>query len=207
MNDGLRRPTWRQSVSVLALVAAAGCAGSGSPTSPSLNAGAGTAGVQAASQQQTGTAGTVFVEVQPGVFGFAAAVEDGVTGRNVQLTGDIVGINFEPGTCVAGVDMSLGFQTSCVVFGEGPGQFVRAHPGGTGFTTCHCTVGGVGDPGDQVTLRISYPPATPPQYPFGFTKFTFQDGTGELAGLRGQGTLDFASNPAVSFNYHFVGAQ
>ncbi len=80
MNDGLRRPTWRQSVSVLALVAAAGCAGSGSPTSPSLSAGAGTAGVQAASQQQTGTAETVFVEVQQGVLGFAAAVEDGVTG-------------------------------------------------------------------------------------------------------------------------------
>jgi hypothetical protein len=95
---------------------------------------------------------------------------------------------------------------SCVVFGDGPGRFQRAHPGGTGFTTCHCTVAGVGDPGDSFILKISYPPATPPQYPFGFTKFAFQDGTGELAGLRGEGTLDFAANPAVSFSYHFVGA-
>lgn len=207
MNDGLRRPTWRQSLSVVALLAAAGCAGSASPTSPSLSgagAPASSAVVQPAGQPQTGTAGTVFVEVQPGVFGFAAAVEDGVTGRNVQLTGDIVGINFEPGTCVAGVDMSLGFPTSCVVFGDGPGQFVRARPGGTAFTTCHCTVAGVGDPDDQVTLRISYPTATPPRYPFGFTKFAFQDGTGDLAPLRGQGTLDFASNPAVSFSYQFA---
>lgn len=210
MYDRLRRPMWRQSVSLLAVAAAVASASCGSPTSPSRTAADLVAGAtgpsQTAARPQTGTAGTVFVEVQPGVFGFAAGVDDGVTGREVQLTGDIVGINFEPGTCVPGVDMTLGFPTSCVVFGDGPGQFQRAHPGGTGFTTCHCTVAGVGDPGDSFILKISYPPATPPQYPFGFTKFAFQDGTGELAGLRGEGTLDFAANPAVSFSYHFVGA-
>ncbi|HUE84829.1 MAG TPA: hypothetical protein VMO26_02015 [Vicinamibacterales bacterium] len=160
--------------------------------------------ISTSAKPQTGTAGTQFVEVMPGVFGFAAGTLNGETGRDVQLTGDIVGVNFEPGTCHAGVDMSLGFPTSCVVFGDGPGQFTRARPGNTAFTTCQCTVAGVGNPGDQVTLRISYPPATPPQYPFGFTKFSFQNGTGALSGLRGQGTLDFAANPAVSFSYHFV---
>jgi hypothetical protein len=65
-------------------------------------------------------------------------------------------------------------------------------------------VAGIGNPGDGLSLRISYPEATPKQYPFGFTKFAFQDGTGALSGLRGQGTLDFAANPAVSFSYHFV---
>jgi hypothetical protein len=157
-----------------------------------------------AARPQTGTAGTVFVEVMPGVFGFAAGTLNGEAGRNVQLAGDIVGINFEPGTCNPGVDTSLGFSTSCVVFGDGPGQFTRARKGGTAFTTCACTLAGIGNPGDQFSLRISYSPATPPQYPFGFTKFTFQDGTGALAGLRGQGTLDFAADPAVSFSYHFV---
>ena len=209
MNDGLRRPMWRQSVCLLAVSAAVAGASCGSPTSPSpvadLAAGA-TGASQTAARPQTGTAGTVFVEVQPGVFGFAAGVDNGVTGRQVQLTGDIVGINFEPGTCVPGVDMTLGFPTSCVVFGDGPGQFRREHPGGTGFTTCHCTLAGVGDPGDSFILKISYPTATPPQYPFGFTKFTFQNGTGDLAGLRGEGTLDFAANPAASFSYQFVGA-
>ena len=208
MNDGLRRPMWRQCV--LAVLAAAACASCGSPTSPSrtvADLGAGAAGPsQTAARPETGTAGTVFVEVQPGVFGFAAGVDNGETGREVQLTGDIVGINFEPGQCVPGVDMTLGFPTSCVVFGDGPGQFKRAHPGGTGFTTCHCTVAGVGNPPDSVGLKINYPTAAPPQYPFGFTKFAFQDGTGALAALRGQGTLDFAANPAVSFSYHFVGA-
>lgn len=185
----------------------AGCAGESSPTSPSalsVEMGAG-ALAQANGQPQSGTAGTVFVEVFPGVFGFAAGTENGVTGRVVQLTGDIVGTNFEPGTCIPGVDMTLGFPTSCVVFGDGPGQFLRARPGKTAFTTCSCTVAGVGNPGDQFTLKISYPPATPPQYPFGFTKFTFQNGTGALSTLRGQGTLNFAANPAVSFTYHFAG--
>ena len=160
--------------------------------------------LSASAKPQAGTAGTTFVEVMPGVFGFAAATLNGESGRNVQLTGDIVGINFEPGTCNPGVDTTLGFETSCVVFGDGPGQFTRARTGGTAFTTCACSVAGIGNPGDQFILKISYPPATPPQYPFGFTKFTFQDGTGALSGLRGQGTLDFAANPAVSFSYHFV---
>jgi hypothetical protein len=184
---------------------------SGTPTSPSsqianVNAAPATSNTQAAAnaQQLTGTASTVFVEVSAGVFGFPSGVRDGVPGRLVTLSGDIDGTNFEPGRCVAGVDMTLGFPTSCVLFGEGPGQFTRARPGSTAFTTCECTVGGVGGSGDQVTLRISYPPATPPQYPAGFTKFTFQDGTGALAGLRGHGTLDFAAQTPVTFTYHFV---
>lgn len=200
----------RNSLIVLAVIATAACADNSSPTSPSrlsadVDASASATGAASPSAKpQTGTAGTVFADIG-GVGGFAAAMLNGQSGRNVELTGDIVGINFEPGTCNAGVDMSLGFPTSCVVFGNGPGQFTRARNGGTAFTTCHCTVAGVGNPGDQFTLRISYPPATPPQYPFGFTKFTFQGGTGALKGLRGQGTLDFAANPAVTFSYHFVG--
>ena len=186
---------------------------SSTPTSPSrqvtdIGAGAALAGgaqTQANGGQQSGTASVVFVEVSPGVFGFAEATRDGVSGREVILTGDIVGVNFEPGQCIPGVDMTLGFPTSCVVFGTGPGQFVRAHPGQTAFTTCECSIGGVGNAGDQFVLKISYPPATPPQYPFGFTKFTFQNGTGSLSNLRGHGTLDFAADPAVSFTYHFAG--
>lgn len=197
-------------------VMAAGCAGS-SPTGPSRQMAAVDTTVAVASGQSagaqvstsakplSGTASTQLVEVSPGVFGFAAGTQNGVTGRFVTLIGTILGINFEPGTCLPGVDMTLGFPTSCLLFGDGPGQFQRAHAGGTAFTTCHCSVGGVGS-GDQVTLKISYPPATPPKYPAGFTKFTFQGGTGALAGLRGQGTLDFASNPAVSFTYHFTAA-
>jgi hypothetical protein len=210
MMVGFLRSTWRQSLSVLALMATVACSSSNSPTSPSRLAAeidastAASSSLSTSAKPQTGTAGTAFVEVEPGVFGFAAGVLDGESGRNVQLIGDIVGVNFEPGTCNAGVDMSLGFPTSCVVFGDGPGQFTRARKGGTAFTTCACTVAGIGNIGDLFMLRISYPPATPPQYPFGFTKFTFQDGTGALAGLRGQGTLDFAANPAVSFSYHFV---
>lgn len=209
MKDGLRRPMWRQLVSLLAVAAAVASASCGSPTSPSKVAdlGAGATGPgQTAARPQTGLAGTVLVEVQPGVLGFAAGGESGVTGRQVQLTGDIVGINFEPGSCIPGVDTTLGFPTSCVVFGDGPGQFTRASPGATAFTTCHCTVAGVGDPGDSFILVTSYTTATPPQYPLGFARFTFQDGTGDLAGLRGHGTLNFAANPALSFDYQFVGA-
>ena len=64
------------------------------PTSPSRTVADHVAGAtgpsQTAARPETGTAGTVFVEVQPGVFGFAAGVDNGVTGREVQLTGDIV---------------------------------------------------------------------------------------------------------------------
>jgi hypothetical protein len=135
--------------------------------------------------------------------GFPDAVENGVTGRNVTLQGDIVGINFEPGTCHPGVDSMFGLH--CFLFGDGPGQFTRLRPGGVAFTTCHCTVGGIGDPGDQVTLKISYPLSLPHPYPSGFTKFTFQDGTGALRGLSGQGTLDFGAFPQATFTYRFAG--
>ena len=210
MMVGSLRRSCRHSLSLLAVMATVACSGNSTPTSPSRLAAdvdastAASSSLSASAKPQTGTAGTAFVEVEPGVFGFAAGVLDGEPGRNVQLIGDIVGINFEPGICNPGVDTSLGFATSCVVFGDGPGQFTRARKGGTAFTTCACTVAGIGDIGDLFVLRISYPPATPPQYPFGFTKFTFQDGTGALSGLRGQGTLDFAANPAVTFSYHFV---
>lgn len=211
MMAAFSRSSWRFSLTLIAVIATAACAGNGSPTSPSrLAAEADTSAAASSSQAQTsakpqaGTAGTIFVEVMPGVFGFASGTLNGEPGRNVQLTGDIIGINFEAGTCNPGVDMSLGFPTSCVVFGDGPGQFTRSRKGQTAFTTCSCTVAGIGNAGDQFILRISYPPATPPQYPFGFTKFSFQDGTGALSGLHGQGTLDFAANPAVSFSYHFA---
>jgi hypothetical protein len=142
--------------------------------------------------------GTAVVDL----FGFTEHVENGVAGRNVPLHGDIEGINFEPGVCHPGVDAVFGLH--CVVFGDGPGQFTRQHPGGVAFTTCHCTVGGVGNPGDQVILKISYPPATPPQYASGFTKFTFQPGTGALSRLSGQGTLDFGQFPPLAtFKYRF----
>jgi hypothetical protein len=213
MMAGFLRSSWRPSLSVLAVIATAACAGNGSPTSPSrqsveldASAAMSSGALSASAKPQTGTAGTAFVEVVPGVFGFAAGTLNGESGRDVQLTGDIAGINFEPGTCNPGVDTTLGFPTSCVVFGDGPGQFTRARKGNTAFTTCECTVAGIGNPGDLFILRISYPPATPPHYPFGFTKFTFQDGTGALSGLRGQGTLDFAAEPAVTFSYHFVPA-
>lgn len=202
--------TTKTAVAILAASLTAACAGT--PTSPSRQLAGDDAATtvtssqtQANSGQQSGTASTVFVEVSPGLFGFPAGTRNGVSGRVVTLAGDIAGTNFEPGECVPGVDMTLGFPTSCVLFGEGPGQFIRAHAGSTAFTTCECSVAGVGAPGDQVTLKISYPPATPPQYPGGFTKFTFQDGTGALQGLRGQGTLNFALTEAVSFAYHFVG--
>ena len=161
-------------------------------------------------QSGSGTASALFVIESTGdgtVFSFEMGTDaQGNPGRLVQLSGDIEGINFEPGTCNPGIDMSNPFfLTRCVNFGSGPGQFERARPGQTAFTTCQCTVAGIGDEDSSFTLRISYPKGTPPQYPFGFTKFTFQDGTGALAGLRGQGTLDFAASPQVTFNYHFAG--
>lgn len=168
--------------------------------------------VSAQSRSLSGSASVAFV-YEPeylgytNVFRFEAGTDaEGTPGRLVQLTGDIEGINFEPGVCLPGVDTSNPFfLTSCVNFGTGPGQFMRLRPGQTAFTTCACTVGGVGDEDSTFVLKISYPRATPPQYPFGFTKFTFQQGTGALAGLRGQGTLDFAAAEQVTFDYHFAG--
>ena len=147
-----------------------------------------------------------FVQVDgQDVLGFA--YDEARGGRIVQLVGDIEGTNFEPGVCNEGIDVtSLPFPSYCVAFGDGPGQFTRLRPGGTAFTTCECTVDGVGEAGDSFILKISYPPATPPQYPAGFTKFTIQGGTGALAGLRGQGTLDFSVfAEQITFKYHFAG--
>lgn len=213
MSNRLSVLSLRKCVIVVAACATAACAG-GTPTSPSRQSAeidavalSSNAAVHASARPQQGTAGTVFAANADGLGtpGFTPVVFNGVWTRRVDLNGGIIGPNYEPGTCNPGVDMSLGFPTFCVVFGDGPGQFTRARKGGTAFTTCVCSLAGIGNPGDQFTLKISYPPATPPQYPFGFTKFTFQDGTGALAGLRGQGTLNFAANPAVTFSYHFVG--
>jgi len=135
--------------------------------------------------------------------GFPDAVEGGVPGRAVVLHGDIEGTNFEAGTCHPGVDSVFGLH--CFLFGDGPGLFTRERAGGVAFTICHCTVGGVGDPDDTVVLKIGYPPSTPTPYPSGFTKFTFQDGTGALRGLSGQGTLDFGGFPQATFTYRFAG--
>ncbi len=181
------------------------CAGSGSPVSPSaaaLSSNSAVVDAKGGSQPMEGSGGiqlTFFNGV--GNYGFAEMTLNGVSGRKVVLTGDIAGVNFEPGTCNPGFDVDGSF---CLNFGDGPGQFTRAKSG-TAFTTCQCTVGGRGA-GDQVTLKIAYPPATPGIYPGGFTKFTFQDGTGALSSLRGQGTLDFANfgTTPVSFQYHFT---
>jgi hypothetical protein len=179
------------------------------PTSPSrqmaeVDAAAaltGGAAAQANSGKQSGVANIV-PGFEDGAVTFAYGQLNGVWGRFVTLTNAISGTNFEPGTCHPGVDpASIGVPSRCVVFGSGPGQFTRSRPGNTAFTTCiDCTIGGRTG---NVTLKISYPPATPPQFPAGFTKFTFQDGTGGLRGLRGQGTLDF-SDLTASFDYHFV---
>jgi hypothetical protein len=198
----------RSAIALSALVVTAACSGAVSPSpSPALTSSvsASSAATDAQGGSLTGTAGLNFVDTGGGVFGFVAGTQDGQTGRVVQLSGDMVGTNFEPGVCHDGVDTSLGFPTYCVVFGDGPGQFTREAPGGVAFTTCECTVGGVGSVGDQVILKISYPPAVNQKYPGGFTKFTFQAGTGALARLSGQGTLDFAMNPQASFTYRFAG--
>jgi hypothetical protein len=159
------------------------------------------AGSKATSAAQGRTqSGIAFVDLSTG--GFEAVPG----GRNVRLFGDIEGINFEPGECHPGTFFGL----ECVIFGDQAGQFTRLAPGGVAFTTCDpCAVGDVGgDPGDSVILKISYPPALPPQYPAGFTKFTFQHGTGALSGLSGQGTLDFSQFPPVAtFTYRFSGRQ
>jgi hypothetical protein len=145
--------------------------------------------------------GIAFVDLSTG--GFEAVPG----GRNVRLFGDIEGINFEPGECHPGTFFGL----ECVIFGDEAGQFTRLAPGGVAFTTCSpCKVGGIGgEAGDSVILKISYPSATPPQYPGGFTKFTFQHGTGALSGLSGQGTLEFFPDalPKATFTYRFSGRQ
>ncbi len=125
-------------------------------------------------------------------------------GRLVTLYGDIAGTNFEPGECIGtGPDFTPGLPSFCVAFGTADGQFVRERAGGTAFTTCECTIGGRTG---TVTLKISYPPPTTPNYPGGFTKFTFQDGRNGLEGLTGQGTLDFSKGTdQVTFTYRFAG--
>jgi hypothetical protein len=222
------KPTWSLSAShclglaVLFLVTTVACSTSGLPSGPTPQgdesagapASSGTAvlpGSLASSRPQAGQAWIAleFFEVDGvPVVGFEPGTVNGVQGRLVQLVGDIQGINFEPGECISGVDFSAGFAAFCLNFGDGPGQFMRAHPGKTAFTTCSCTVAGVGVD-DRFILKISYPPGMPPIYPFGFTKFSFQHGTGQLANLRGQGTLDFAAfatgDPPITFSYHFAG--
>jgi hypothetical protein len=186
------------------------CAGSSSPVSPSaasLSDSAAVTDAKGGAQPMQGSGGIQLTFFnQAGNYGFASVVQDGVPGRLVVLTGDIAGENFEPGVCNPGFDADFSY---CLNFGDGPGQFTRQMaPGGTAFTTCKCTVGGRGNAGDQVILKISYPPTTPGIYPAGFTKFAFQDGTGELASLSGQGTLDFTKfggNPGpISFTYRFA---
>jgi hypothetical protein len=166
------------------------------------------AGSKTTSAAQGGSlSGTATVDLSGGA-GFIPTVQDGVPGRLVSLVGDIEGTNFEPGICHEDPDDVVPDFLNCVFFGEGPGQFTRLAPGGVGFTTCACTVGGVGEPGDTVVLKISYPKGTPPQYPAGFTKFTFMHGTGDLSGLSGQGTLDFGQAvPTANFTYRFSGRQ
>jgi hypothetical protein len=194
---------FRSVIALSALVVTAACSGAVAPTSPSEGLTAGVSSSSAATDAQGGSlSGTAYFDPFS-TGGFPDATENGVTGRNVVLHGDIEGTNFEPGICHPGVDSIFGLH--CFLFGDGEGQFTRLAPGGVAFTTCHCTVAGVGGPGDQVTLKISYPPATPIQYPNGFTKFAFQAGTGALAKLSGQGTLDFGGFPQASFSYRFAG--
>ena len=127
---------------------------------------------------------------------------NGEPGRLIVLNGTITGDNFEPGICnPAGF---LGgkciFFTNTVPVNEG--YFKRAHPGQTAFTRCEpCTIGGRTG---GFTLKISYPnPNDINQVPpTGFTKFTIQDADGGLAGLRGQGTLDFSTG-TYTLKYHF----
>jgi hypothetical protein len=192
-------------LSTVAMTAA--CAGT-APTSPSagLTASASAAAsTDAQGGSLTGTAALNFADLGGGVYGFADGTLDGQTGRVVVLSGDIVGTNFEAGVCHPGTVFIPGVgNTYCVVFGDGPGMFTRSAPGGVARTICKCSVGGVGSEATtQVTLKISYPPAVNDLYPGGFTKFTFQDGTGALSTLSGQGTLNFAAYPQASFSYRF----
>jgi hypothetical protein len=141
---------------------------------------------------------------------------NGEEGRSVFFTdpdGTIKGENFEPGTCNPlpdgpTPDFPIWFGGKCLFFtktaSDAPGTFQRLHPGQTAFTYCRkCEIDGREG---NFTLKISYPnpksfggapEATP------FTKFTIQDGTEQLAGLRGQGTLDFLTG-CYTMKYHFV---
>lgn len=122
---------------------------------------------------------------------------NGESGRNVFLQGAITGRNFEPGICLPDPD----FFGKCATFTKStpdqPGEFQRAHPGQTAFTSCiQCTVDGRTG---NFTLKISYP--NPKNLTF--TKFTIQDASGGLAGLRGQGTLDFTKG-TYTLKYQFT---
>jgi hypothetical protein len=121
----------------------------------------------------------------------------GETGRAVYLWGAIEGFNFEPGICVPDPN----FFGKCAVFAKrepvGPGEFLRAHPGQTAFTVCSpCTIDGRTG---SFTLKISYPDPKN----ITFTRFTIQDAAGDLAGLKGQGTLDF-TNGHYEIQYQFA---
>lgn len=147
-----------------------------------------------------------------GCFDFPSSLvpTPGEQGRSVFLQGTIVGENFEPGICIPfpgefEYPTNL-FGGKCAIFtknAQNPGDFQRLHQGQTAFTYCRdCVVDG--RQGD-FTLKISYPnpksftdPTASP-----FTKFTIQNATGELAGLKGQGTLDF-TNGCYTMNYQFT---
>lgn len=203
----------RSTIAIASLVATAACTGS-APMSPSAAPTASLSSSSAATDAQggslTGNGSLVLnfgIAGYPGAAGFESGELNGQTGRVVELAGDIKGINFEAGVCHDGtLTFPNGFVTHCLVFGEGDGQFTRLAPGGTAFTTCTCGVkkaDGTYAYG-TVILKISYPPAVNGQYPGGFTKFTFQGGTGDLAGLSGQGTLNFANTGSeISFTYRF----
>lgn len=203
----------RSTIAIAALVGTAACTGS-NPASPSAGLTASVSSSSAATDAKGGSLtgnGSLVLDFDipgyPGAGGFESAVVGGQTGRVVELAGDIKGINFEAGVCHDGtLTFPNGFVTHCLVFGEGDGQFTRLAPGGVAFTTCTCGVkkaDGTYAYG-TVTLKISYPPAVNGQYPGGFTKFTFQDGTGDLAGLSGQGTLNFDDvGSEISFTYRF----
>ena len=154
-------------------------------------------------------------------------------GINVELGECAVDENGNP-TTYEGEGPLMGSTCVVFGDGVEPGTFRRAHEGNTAFTDCFCTVAGHGDPAipdfdliltdpiaavedfealkdnldlinSFLTLKISYPNGMPKQYPGGFTKFAFQDGMGELEGLHGEGTLNFAApffgEPAVTFKY------
>jgi len=210
----------RSTIAIVSLVATAACTGS-SPMSPSAAPTASLSSSSAATDAQNGSLtgnGSLVLDFNipgyPGAGGFKSGVLAGQTGRVVELAGDIKGLNFEAGVCQGGTlalpndtpDPSDDFVTHCLVFGEGAGQFTRLAPGGVAFTTCTCGVkkaDGTYAYG-TVILKISYPPAVNNLYPGGFTKFTFQGGTGDLANLSGQGTLNFANQGSeISFTYRF----
>ena len=121
----------------------------------------------------------------------------GESGRDVFLQGAIEGLNFEPGLC----EPDPNFFGKCATFTRSnnlqPGDFKRAHPGQTAFTLCSpCRID---ERTGSFVLKISYP--NPKDLTF--TKFTIQQASGGLEGLRGQGTLDFTSGN-YELHYHFV---